>query len=180
MEHDQIAYLREHSRAWRLLRADTVPLVLAVLGRIFVVENIRSITEGDLVSRVDDHLHAINTATGNPAAVSVTAGTTGGGGSRPGLVPEGRRAAYPRTAKDYIDTWAAPEQGWLRKYYPDGTTEPHYDATADLDKAYGWVTGLQAREFVGTESRLHTIVELLRQMVLGSKADPAARLADPG
>ena len=149
MDHDQIAYLRMHSRAWRLLRADNAALVLAALGEIFVVDNVRSIAEGDLVARVDDVLHALNSGT----------------------------AAYPRSAKDYVDAWAAPDQGWLRKYYPDGTTEPHYDATADLDKAYGWVTGLQAREFVGTESRLHTIVELLRQMVHGSQTDPAAQLA---
>ena len=33
------------------------------------------------------------------------------------------------------------------------------------------------RDSVGTESRLHTIVELLRQMVHGSQTDPAAQLA---
>ena len=82
MDHDQIAYLRMHSRAWRLLRADNAPLVLAVLGEIFVVDNVRSIAEGDLVARVDDVLHALNS------------GTT----------------AYPRSAKDYVDAWAAPEQ----------------------------------------------------------------------
>jgi flagellar motility protein MotE (MotC chaperone) len=54
----------------------------------------------------------------------------------------------------------------------------HYDATPAFEKAYGWVTGLVVRPFVGTESRLHTAVELLRQIVYGAEADPEARLAE--
>ena len=37
---------------------------------------------------------------------------------------------------------------------------------------------LGEREFVGTESRLNTVFELLRQIVRGTEADPAARLAE--
>lgn len=165
MEHDEIAYLRANSGAWRLLRADTAPLVLAVLGQVFVTDNVRSITEGDLVVRVDDALHAINAALADRAGGS--AATSG----------EGARAAYPRSARDYVETWAAPEAGWLRKFYPDGTGEAHYDATSELEKAVAWVRGLRARHFVGTESRLHTLIELLRQMVHGAETDPAGRLA---
>ncbi len=156
MEHDHIATLRARSAAWRLLRADNAPLVLAALGRIFIVDNARTLAETDLLSRVDDHLYAIN------AQVS-------GRGERP---------AYPRSPREYVDTWAHPDQGWLRKFYPEGADEAHYDATSDLEKAWAWVSGLQARAFIGTESRLHTVVELLRQMVHGAQADPAARIAE--
>ncbi|CAN5625889.1 DUF3375 domain-containing protein [soil metagenome] len=37
---------------------------------------------------------------------------------------------------------------------------------------------LRTRSFIGTESRLHTIFELLRQMVIGADADPEQRLVD--
>ena len=37
---------------------------------------------------------------------------------------------------------------------------------------------LQARAFVGTQSRLHTVVELLRQIVHGSETDPDVRLGE--
>lgn len=40
------------------------------------------------------------------------------------------------------------------------------------------MTGLRERSFVGTESRLHTVVELLRQIVYGAEMDPDARLAE--
>lgn len=160
MDHDTIAHWRSTSRAWRLLRADTAPLALSVMGQVFVVENVRTIAESDLLSRVDDLLHAANTGRGDPHD------------------PNGDRLAYPRSARDYLDTWAAPEQGWLRKFYPDGADEPHYDATVDLEKAYAFVAGLPSRPFVGTGSRLHTIVELLRGLVAGADEDPEVRLAE--
>ena len=73
--------------------------------------------------------------------------------------------------------WSAPESGWLRRFYPHGSDDVHYDATPAFEKAYSWVTTLGARTFVGTESRLHTVVELLRQIVHGTETDQASRLA---
>ena len=96
--------------------------------------------------------------------------------------PAGRRhgaaARFPKPAKAYLDDWAAPGAGWLRKYYPDGTDEPHYDATPAVEKALQWLESLREREFVGTESRLKVIFELLRQIVFGTEPDPAERLAE--
>lgn len=152
MDFDRIAALRQHSAAWRLMRADTAPMVLAVLGRIFVSENQRTVTETDLVARVDELLEAVNEAAGAD------------------------ERAFPRTAKEYVDTWSGPEVGLLRKFYPDGQTDASYDATSDLERAYRWVTELEKRTFVGTESRLHTVVDLLRQIVHGADTDPQARL----
>lgn len=151
MDHDRIAALRTHSAAWRLLGADSAPLVLSVLGAAFVIDNARSLPETELMARLDDQLHVLNQDAAGPL--------------------------YPRSARDYLDTWCDTEHGWLRKHYPDTSDEPHYDATSDLEKAYSWVVGLQARSFVGTESRLHTVIDLLRQMVHGASADPAGRIA---
>jgi hypothetical protein len=150
MRHDEIASLRSGSPAWRLLRADNAPLILSFLGRVFVDENVRDIAASELVSRLDDELFAL----GNQA------------GEHP----------YPKSARAYLDDWSAPEVGWLRKYYPQGSDEPHYDATPAVEKAVAWVRGLRDRSFVGTESRLHTVFELLRQLVFGLQTDSRARL----
>lgn len=40
------------------------------------------------------------------------------------------------------------------------------------------MTSLQARPFIGTESRLHAIVDLLRQIVHGAETDPDIRLSE--
>jgi len=152
---DEIAWLRDNSPAWRLLRADNAPLVLSFLHRVFVADNVRSISAAELASRLDDELYALNQRDSEPG---------------------GRR--FLRSAKAYLDDWAAPGAGWLRKYYPDGTDEPHYDATPAVEKGLQWLDTLREREFVGTESRLKVIVELLRQIVFGTEPDPGERLAE--
>jgi hypothetical protein len=157
VQHDDVDALRRTSAAWRLLRADTAPLVLSFLGTVFVEENVRAIPESELVARLDDHLWALHrTHDGAPD-------------------PERR---YPRTPQAYVDHWAHPDQGWLRAWYPPGSTEPHHDATPAVEQAVRWVAGLHGRAFVGTESRLNTVFELLRQLAVGTQTDPAERLRE--
>jgi hypothetical protein len=152
MEFDELESLRRHHPAWRLLRADNAPLILGFLGQVFVEENIRSISVSELTSRLDDMLYHLNERLGE--------------------------GTFPRSAREYLESWAAPESGWLRKYYPVGSEEAYFDATPDVEKALGWLSTLRARAFVGTESRLNTIFDLLQQMVFGSETDPDVRLAE--
>jgi hypothetical protein len=152
VDFDKISWLRKHSPAWRLLCADNAPLILSFFEKVFVEENIRSISAADLASRLDDELYALNERPGGPA--------------------------FPKSAKAYLDDWAAPDVGWLRKYYPEGSDEAHFDATPAVEKALAWVKALRPRSFVGTESRLNTIFMLLRQMVFGAETDPQIRLAE--
>jgi Protein of unknown function (DUF3375) len=152
MQYEEVAALRAGSPAWRLLRADNAPLILSFLGRVFVDDNVREICASRLISQLDDELYALNER-------------RGGG-------------AYSKSAKAYLDDWAATDAGWLRKFYPPGSDEPHYDATPAVEKAVAWVRALRDRSFVGTESRLNTIFELLRQLVFGSETDARARVAE--
>lgn len=150
MELDRIEALRRSDAAWRLLRADHAALILSFLGSVFVEENVRSLPLRDLQARLDDVLYAANQD----------------------------EVGYPRSAKDYLADWAAPEAGWLRTYYPAGTDEPWVDATPAVERASAFLESLQVRSFVGTESRLSTVFELLRQIVHGAETDPEARLAE--
>lgn len=152
IDFDQTEWLRRTNVAWRLLRADNAAVVISFLGRVFVEENVRSISGVELTVRLEEELFALNERLG--------AGT------------------FPRSAKAYLDDWAHPEVGWLRKYYPPGSDEVHFDATPAVERALSWVQSLQARSFVGTESRLNIVLELLRQMVYGAETDPDARLAE--
>jgi Protein of unknown function (DUF3375) len=152
VDYEEIDALRRQSAAWRLLRADNASLVLSFLGRVFVDENVRSSSATDLVGRLEDELYALNDRLGE--------------------------GTFPKAAKAYLDDWSDPRMGYLRKYYPDGSDEPFFDATPAVEKALGWVRALTERSFVGTESRLNTIFELLRQMVYGAAADPEARLEE--
>lgn len=153
MDFDAIAALWEKHPGWRLLRATNAPLVLAFLGQHFVEDNRGATAAGPLASALDDLLYSLNG-------------------------PRSEDPRFPRSASDYLESWAAPDSGWLRRFYPLGSDEVHFDATPALEKAHGWVVGLQVRQFVGTESRLHTVVELLRQIAHGSELDPEVRLVE--
>lgn len=161
MDFDEISGLQQRHPAWRLLCADNAPLILSFLSQIFVEENARSVSATDLAGRLDDVLYALNERHDGSA----------GGSDR----PAGR---FPRKPAEYLNAWAAADVGWLRKYYPDGSDEPHFDATPAVEKALTWVRSLQSRSFVGTESRLNTVFSLLREMVLGAETDPEVRLAE--
>jgi hypothetical protein len=186
VQHDDIDALRR-TPAWRLLRSDNAPLALSFLGTVFVEQNVRSIGEAELVSLLDDALYAIDgpvPARAQPRPVAEgdepAAGSDAVG--QEGADAEGEAAAgarrYPRSPKAYLDHWAAPEQGWLRKFYPTGSEEAHYDATPAVEKAVSWVSALRERSFVGTESRLNTVFELLRQLTVGTESDADARLRE--
>ncbi len=153
MDHADVERLQQRHPAWRLLRAGNAPLVLTFLGRFFVEDNNGAVGASTLAAALDDELYALNAL--DPAA-----------------------PRYPKPAAEYLEDWAHADAGWLRRFYPLGSDEVHYDATPAFEKAYAWATGLVVRPFVGTESRLHTAFGLLRQIVHGAETDPEARLAE--
>ena len=85
---------------------------------------------------------------------------------------------FPKSASAYLDDWAADEHGWLRKYYAGVVDEPSFDLTPATERALDWLAGLQARPFVGTESRMMTVFDLLRQLVERAQTDPGVRIAE--
>lgn len=152
MEFDAIDALRDRHPAWRLLRAANASLVLSFLGDFFVDGNRGATAASEVASALDDLLYALNTDQDDPR--------------------------FPKDPLAYLDDWAAADVAWLRRFYPPASDEVHYEVTPAFEKAFAWVESLRARPFVGTESRLHTVVELLSQIVRGSETDPEIRLAE--
>ncbi len=150
MDYDQIADLRARHPSWALLRATTAPLVLSFLGRVFITANSGGQPAGQLVSLLEDELDSLNRRLGE--------------------------GTFPRAAQAYLDEWSEPDKAWLRIYYPSGTDEPHYDITPPVETTLLWLEDLRGRQFVGTESRLNTLFELLREMVFGADEDTTSRL----
>lgn len=144
--------LRNYHPAWRLLRSDHAPLVASFLHRVFVVPNVRVMSAADLAESLEDELYALRLHLGE--------------------------SAFPKPALEYLNDWAAPDKGWLRKYYRPGTDEAQFDLTPSTEKAIAWLAQLNERQFVGTESRLLTLFDLLKQMSEGSESDPAKRIAE--
>lgn len=156
MDHEAIEMLRQRHPAWRLLRAANASLILSFLGDYFVQGNRGACAASEVAAALDEHLYALN-------AVAIA---------------QSGEARFPKAPREYLEDWAADDSGLLRRFYPAGDGDVHYEVTAAFEKAYGWLDAIQERPFVATESRLHTAVELLRQIVQGTQTDPERRLAD--
>ncbi|HOT28933.1 MAG TPA: DUF3375 domain-containing protein [Candidatus Ozemobacteraceae bacterium] len=152
LDYVTIDALRIHHPAWCLLRSDHAPLVVHFLHRSFIEPNVRTKPAADLAEALEDELYTLRQQIG----------------------PE----TFPRPALEYLNEWAKPEKGWLRKFYAQSSDEPQFDLTPAAEKAIAWLHSLIERQFVGTESRLLTLFELLRQMDEGSEADPVKRVAE--
>ena len=150
MDHDELVSLRRHP-AWRLLAAETAPLILGFFHLVFIQPNARSHPQPALAAKLDGYLRHLRSIHGDDL--------------------------YPRSAQDYLDDWSRGENAYLRRYYPEKGDEPEYDLTPAAEKALEWLRGLDRKPFVGTESRLLTLFQLLRTVAQAVETDPAARRA---
>jgi hypothetical protein len=151
MDYAYLLKLKQQHPALRLLNADSAPLIISFLYRVFIRPNARALRQTELAGALDDYLYQVREAYG---------------------------AAFPRAAQAYLDDWASGDSAYLRKYYPPGSDEPEYDLTPATEKVIEWIQSLSQRQFVGTESRLLTIYQLLREIVHATETDPHIRIAD--
>jgi len=152
LDHDTLESLRQNHPAWRLLRADLAPLVISFLNKAFLEPNLRVIPASTLEGALEDELYRLRLIHGEEV--------------------------YPQPARFYLDDWSRDDKSWLRKFYPDGEDEAHYDLTPATEKVVGWLQSLVQKPFVATESRILTVFNLLRQIVEGSETDSQARIAE--
>ncbi|MDD2760361.1 MAG: DUF3375 domain-containing protein [Methylomonas sp.] len=152
LDYFTLDLLRQNHPAWRLLNSPHAPLIASFLHRVFVAPNQRLIAQADLTEALEDELFGLRERLG--------------GGT------------FPKPALESLNDWAGNDKGWLRKFYRQGSDEPYFDLTPATEKAIAWLGGLTERAFVGTESRLLTLFELLKQISEGSETEPATRITE--
>ena len=153
LQYHHLLQLSKTHPAWRLLAAEHAPLIISFLDQVYIKPNVRVMSQADLVSKLDDVLFYLR----DDAADS---------------------SLFPRDAKNYLDDWAQADKGWLSKFYPESSDEPHFDLTPATEKVMSWIESLSESSFIGTESRLLTVFELLKQMVSGVETDKTVRIAE--
>jgi len=152
LDYATLEALRTHHPAWRLLRYEHAALAASFLHRVFIAPNVRVMAAADLAELLEDELYALR--------------------------ERSSAEAFPRSAADYLNDWTSAEKCWLRKFYAQGSDEPQFDLTPATEKAIAWLDQLSERSFVGTESRLLTLFDLLKQMSEGTQSDPEKRLEE--
>ncbi len=151
MEHDYLLRLKSTHPSLRLLGADNLPLIASFLCTVFLKPNRRSIPYPELVSRLDDYLYGIRRVHGEEF--------------------------YSKSGRDYLEDWSRSETPFLRKYYVQQSDEPECDLTPDTEKALEWLRSLvQEKRFVGTESRLLTLFDLLKELARQTESNSQARV----
>ncbi len=152
MDYDYVDRLKKSHPALKLLAADNAPLIISFLFKVFIQPNVRAMPAAELQSLLGDYIFKLREMYG----------------------PE----LYPRSAAAYLDEWANPEKGILRKFYPLQGDEPEYDLTPAAAQAIDWLQSLAEQQFVGTESRLLTVFNLLADIVSRTETDPAVKIQE--
>jgi len=86
-----------------MLCSDHAPLVASFLNRMFVAPNVRTLSQADLKELLEDQLFELREWRG--------------------------AGAFPKSALEYLNDWAGNDKAWLRKFYPAGSDEAHFDLT---------------------------------------------------
>ncbi|MBN2648058.1 MAG: DUF3375 domain-containing protein [Thiotrichales bacterium] len=153
MDYFHLSQLRKTHPAWRLLCAEQAPLVMSFLHRMFIEPNVRSLLQSELILKLEDFLYQLRQEVED-------------------------EDAFPKSAYAYLEDWAQNDKGWLRKFYPLEAEEAAYDLTPATEKAIAWLQSLQNKSFIGTESRLLTLFDLLKQIASGTEESAENRIAE--
>lgn len=143
--------LRQDSAAWRLLASPQAPFVAAFFAREFLATGRRRVAEAELLRDLEDAMQEAAQARDAEAGE--------------GLI---------RPAREYLLTWSDEAHGWLRRFH-GADDAPCYDLTAAAEHAVRFAAGLSQRGFLGTESRLRTVVSLLGEIAEDRDKDAAHR-----
>lgn len=151
MEYEYIKSLKSNNPALKVISSESAPLVLSFFHKVFIEPNRRSIPHQELLSLLDDELFRLRESYGDDA--------------------------HKMTAKQYLALWCD-NNAYLSKRYPDRGDEPVYDLTPSIAKAIEWLSDLKPKAFVGTESRLLTVFNLLREIDSKASESPERRIQE--
>lgn len=154
----RLTALRQESAAWRLLASPQAPFVAAFFAREFLAPGRRRVAEAELLRDLEDAMQeAARARSERSEQFDLEAGE--------GLI---------RPAREYLLMWSDEAHGWLRRFH-GADDAPCYDLTAAAEHAVRFAAGLSKRGFLGTESRLRTVVHLLGEIAEDRDEDAAHR-----
>ncbi len=150
LSFDYLTHFKQNSGALRMLSSPHFSLLVSFFFIAFIKNNRRAVSYQELIALLDYQLQDIRDSHGE--------------------------TLFPKPAKAYIDDWINQKVGYLRKYMPQNSDEPECDLLPEVEKAVRWLQDLQGREFVGTESRLKMVLDLVANLVHGTSQDTEAKL----
>ncbi len=138
---DQVKWLFNNNLAIALLRRENAPLIISFFYLAFKDKSKNIYLNSEINSLLSDYLFETN----QPVE------------------------QYSGTPKHYLDQWT--KEGFLRQYYEPKNDEALFELTPATEQAIRWMTELNKTEFVGTESRLLYVFNMLKDLALGVTDD---------
>lgn len=146
MEYEWLEYELKNSPSLKLIRSDNVVFVVSFLVKQFKTNQKISIPESELENSLESYLELLRETGVND---------------------------YPKSAQDYLKDWCSGQ--YLRRTFEE-SDEAIFSLTSETEKVINWLTDLERKEFVGTESRFLQIVSLLKDMRDNTTKDPQERI----
>ncbi|UWE15649.1 DUF3375 domain-containing protein [Herbaspirillum huttiense] len=132
---------------WKLLGAHSAPSVAACLYCLFLDGPDRKLPASALHERLARHLDQLR-------SIGVE---------------------MPQAPQAYVIDWL--NHAWLRRNFPEGSTEEQYELTADAADALRYLIRLNRPKSLATESRLTSVLQLLQSLAEATDHNPETRLA---
>jgi hypothetical protein len=134
-----------------VFRMDNPPLLISFLFAEFRIKNQTPLREDRLIESLNFHILEIRKL-------------------------ETEEFFYTKDSEKTLTQWA--NEGFLRKYYSANIDFPFYELTPASEKIMNYLQDLDKKDFVGTESRLLKIFEILREISFRSSDDPTLRIQE--
>jgi cell division protein FtsB len=145
---DDLRWLFNNNRAIALLQKENAPLILSFFVHAFKEGKRIAYLNSEISPALSDFLFAANQ----------------------------QSEQYSGTPKYYLEQWT--KDGFLRQYYEAKNEEAVFELTPAAEQAIRWITELNKSEFVGTESRLLQVFNMLKDLVIGVTEDKEKKLQE--
>ncbi len=197
MEIDYLYFVtqRERNAAWNLLCANHAPVILTFVHEGFIKKGRTSAPESELVEILKDIIYQINggkkryeqevlkldSLEDGVGAGSDAFGAAGSVGARSATAEIDNDDALMRNdPMNYLRYWSSEKTRYFRcSYLGPSDSEPYYDITPELQKAYSFIVGMnESRNFVPTESRFKELLEILKEVQLSTEGNAQLYLED--
>lgn len=143
-----VKWVFANNRAIALLRKENAPLILSFFFHAYKERSKITYLSSEITSVLSDFLFAANQ----------------------------NEDQYLGTPKYYLEQWT--KDGFLRQYYETRNDEAVVELTPAAEQAIRWITELNKTDFVGTESRLLQVFNMLKDLVMGVTEDKSRKLAE--
>jgi hypothetical protein len=149
-DYESILNERKLNPSIKLLHTDHFPFIISFLYLQFKKSNQITIPANDLEIKLTDYIHILS-------------------------MKYGDIISFPDKPIHYLERWA--DDGYLRRYYPSTSTDISvFELTSSTEKVIGWLGELKEREFIGTDSRLKQILDLVKTISEKTSVNTQARL----